>query len=180
MDDAYRLLLKGTQFPEDGSAHYLTTLDMLSWPEPDRVIPVEDTALASDHAIALLSDVEQRHIRDRTKQLQDAAKTLRIRNASRFIDRYLAVARRRVWRRFTDDLSDRIYHQRWDFLDCFRLLARSEWQIAVLYACTIAYRHGFSVAEMAARAQDRLEAAHRGQVVPLSRGRAHRSGERLA
>ena len=173
-DEAYCLLLKGANFPENAT-HY-TTLDMLRWPEPQRVIARIARQAPRGDAAALLGDIEQRHIKQRTAELKEAAKQMRVRNAARFREEYLAVARTRVWRRFTDDLSSRIYHQRWDFLDCFRLLARSEWQIAVLYGCMAAYRYGISVATLAANVQGRLEAAGRGQVVSMSRGRDRQFG----
>ena len=177
-DEAWSLLLRGTLFPEN-SSHY-TTLEMLRWPGPQRVIARNARKSPCGEAAMLLSDSEHRHLRERTHELKVAARDLRRRNAERFLDEYLAVARTRVRRRFTDDLSERIRHQRWDFVGCVRLLAKSETQIAILYACTAGYRCGLSVAKVAARAQDRLEAADRGKVLPMRPGIAHRFGGPLA
>lgn len=167
-DQAYELLLKGALFPPN--TEYYTTLEMLRWPEPRRVIARHAKQTPAGNAQALLGNIEHRHLRERTRELKQAAKDLRRRNADRFVDEYLLAARARVWRRFTDDLGSRICHQRWDFVGCFRLLAKSETQIAILYACTAGYRCGLNVAKAAAKAQSRLEAADRGRVVAMRPG----------
>jgi hypothetical protein len=178
IETAYRLLLKGTQFPE--KALFLTTLDMLRWPAQRRVVPVYSPEMTPARAIALLGNVQQRVMRNHAKELRQAAKAMRSRDADRFVAEYLYTTRKRVRRRFTDDLSERVYHQRWDFIKCFGLLARCEYQLAVLRVCVAGYRRGLPVAAIAAKAQDRLEAARRGQVVPMSRGTDLRSHGRLA